>query len=201
VAAGGAGAAASFRGQLSRLAGASLRRLCAALPEQAALYPSLFCQRTYEQVIGMFELNNLDVCVESPVENYFLELDDLQPGADRDAALRVTSPLLDALGGGYATALDGTGFYALVACTNHDCDPCAASCKGADDADGGAVLVATRPIAAGTEVTVCYIDAPPGAPLAARREALRDYGFHCVCKRCMQDEARASLRARGGKTK
>ena len=65
--------------------------------------------------------------------------------------------------------------------------------------DGSAVLVATRDIRAGEEVTVCYIDAPPGTPLAARREALRDYGFHCDCARCLREEAGEGRRGRKSK--
>jgi len=205
VARGGAAAAAEFRGQLSRLAGASLRRLRAALPAQASLFPPLFESNTFEQVVGLFELNNLDVVVESPVENYFLAIDDLPLGHERDAALAATQPLLDALDSEYSIALDGSGFYPLVACTNHSCEPNVASSKGAADVDGGAVLVATRDIMAGEEVCVCYIDAPPGTPLAQRREALADYGFLCACARCAAEEgregARAELRARPGKCK
>jgi hypothetical protein len=193
---------AAFRDALRRLADGSRRRLAAALPALSSAYPALFALRTYASVVGLFELNNLDVVVESPVENYFLLIDDLPP-PEREAAQRVTAPLLDALDAGYATPLDGTGFFAFVACANHACDAAAMSQKCEDDVDGGAVLVAARDIAAGEEVTICYIDAEE-ASVRKRRAALADYGFVCECRRCAEDEARRAARkadkaGKGGK--
>ncbi len=179
---------AAFRDALRRLADGSRRRLAAALPAQAAAWPALFHARTFGAVIGMFELNNLDVVVESPVENYFLFIDDL-PEPDRAAAIGTTGPLLDALDAAYATPLDGTGLFAVVACANHSCAPAAASRKGEADLDGGAVLVAMRDIAAGEEVTICYIDSDESS-VRKRRAALADYGFACACERCAADDAR-----------
>jgi hypothetical protein len=201
VAVGDAAAAAAFRAQLSRLAGASLRRLRAALAQPLALFPALFEQAVFEQIVGLFELNNLDVCVESPVENYFLAVDDLPEGEQRQAALRVTQPLLDALDCRYCTPLDGTGFFPFVACANHSCAPRAASLKGERDVDGAAVLVATRRLREGEEVSVCYID--DALPLAMRRAQLVDYGFHCRCERCEAEERRegGGAERRGGKKK
>jgi hypothetical protein len=183
---------ASFRDALRRLADGSRRRLAAALPTLSASYPALFALRTYASVVGLFELNNLDVVVESPVENYFLLIDDL-PSPERETAQRITSPLLDALDSDYATPLDGTGFFAFVACANHACDAAAMSQKGEEDIDGGAVLVAARDIAAGEEVTICYIDAEE-ASVRKRRAALADYGFVCDCARCAEDDARRAAR-------
>jgi hypothetical protein len=183
---------AAFRDSIRRLADSSRRRLAAALPAQAAAFPALFDLRLYGSVIGTFELNNLDVCVESPVENYFLHVDDLAE-PERAAAMRVCGPLLDALDSDYATPLDGTGFFPFVACANHDCEPAASSSKGAVDVDGGAVLVAQRRVAAGEEVTICYIHADEPS-VRKRREALADYGFRCECARCAADDARRAAR-------
>jgi hypothetical protein len=183
---------ASFRDSIRRLADSSRRRLAAALPAQASAFPSLFHLRLFGSVIGTFELNNLDVVVESPVENYFLLIDDLQE-PERAEAMRVCGPLLDALDADYATPLDGTGFFPFVACANHDCEPAAASRKGINDVDGGAVLVAQRALKAGEEVTICYIEAGESS-VRKRREALADYGFRCECGRCAADDARRAAR-------
>lgn len=188
---------ASFRASLARLADSSRRRLAAALPRLAASFPALFHVRTFSHIMGLFELNNLDVVVESPVERFFLAVDDLE-GPQRGGAMAVTQPLLDALGSEYATAMDGTGFFPFVACANHACDPSAASSKAETDVDGGAVLVAVRDISAGEEVTICYIETS-GVSLHDRRRALADYGFVCECARCVREEAAAGRRA--GKTK
>ena len=191
--------AAAFRDSLRRLADASRRRLAGALGVHAQLFPALFHPDTFAHIIGMFELNNLDVVVESPVERYFLHVDDLVEGsAERQAAMEVSQPLLDALDAGYATHLDGTGFFPLVACINHSCDPSLASTKGERDVDGKAVLVATRDIQQGEELFVSYIDASEGSSPGQRRQELRDYGFVCACTRCVREEAAP---ARRGKTK
>jgi hypothetical protein len=42
----------------------------------------VFSLEIYGNIIGMFELNNLDLVVASPVEDYFLYIDDL-PDAEK----------------------------------------------------------------------------------------------------------------------
>jgi hypothetical protein len=58
--------------------------------------PALFHERAWGSIIGMFELNNLALAVQSPVELFFLAVDDLAE-PHRSAAMRVTQPLLDIL--------------------------------------------------------------------------------------------------------
>ena len=47
----------------------------------------------FASIIGMFELNNLEISVASPVEDYFLAVDDLSEAA-RAAVEPITGPLL-----------------------------------------------------------------------------------------------------------
>ena len=96
-------------------------------------------------------------------------------------------PLLDALGEAYDATAQGTGFFALQSCANHDCAPSAQAVKPPGAADGAAVISAARRICAGEEITLCYVEAD--APLAERQEALRDYGFVCACSRCRHEAA------------
>jgi hypothetical protein len=58
--------------------------------------PSCGLLQVWGSIVGMFELNNLDLQVPSPVEDYFLLIDDLPPAEKRPAQL-LTQPLLDAL--------------------------------------------------------------------------------------------------------
>lgn len=74
---------------MKRLAADSLDRLRAALPRQAADFPALFHLDAYATVVGSFELNNLNVMVENPMENYFLYVDALE-GEERERATAVT---------------------------------------------------------------------------------------------------------------
>ena len=64
----------------------------------------------------------------SPVEDYFLLIDELEEPA-RAECVAVTAPLLDALDTAYDIPAEGTGFYALQSCANHSCDPSAHTLK------------------------------------------------------------------------
>lgn len=56
---------------------------------------------------------------ENPVENYFLLVDGLKDRKERAQVMKVTQPLLDALGRRYCIYAEGTAFYALQSCLNH----------------------------------------------------------------------------------
>lgn len=103
------------------------------------------------------------------------------------------APLLDALDKEYDTPAEGSGFFALHSCINHSCAPNAAA-EG--EPDGGAAFVSLRPIAAGEEITLSYIDEE--APRRDRQRALADYGFVCACARCEEEKPRAGGGRRGG---
>ena len=68
------------------------------------------------------------ITVASPVEYYFLYIEDLEE-PERSVAKAATEPLLDALGAAYATPADGTAFYRLQSCANHSCAPNAHTLK------------------------------------------------------------------------
>lgn len=42
--------------------------------------------------MGMFELNNMGLLLSSPVEDYFLAVDNLEEGSEKQAVLRVRIP-------------------------------------------------------------------------------------------------------------
>ena len=73
----------------------------------------------------------------------------------------------------------GRGLYPLLACANHDCSPsCVLTFRGRN-----AHLRASRPLQAGDELTLAYIDllAPASERIAELREG---YFFTCTCARC-----------------
>jgi hypothetical protein len=205
---------AEFRASMRDIAEESLRLLerCAP-PSRVAAFPALFSLDVFGRVVGMFERNNLEIAVASPVEDYFLEVDALDDGsAEKEAALADTAPLLDALDLEYDAPLEGSGFFALQSCCNSDCDPNVAPRKDDGDDDGRCVLIATRAIRAGEELTMCYVDET--ADVRERRAQLMDYGFECACETCERDAAtlaknetnekedhRAASGSRRGKTK
>ena len=191
-----------FRESMREIATESLELLRRVVPEAVLeRYPGLFCVDVFASVVGMFELNNLEIAVASPVEDYFLAVDALDDDTDVTAksAKQVTNPLLDALDTSYCAPCEGTGFFALQSCLNSDCDPNVAPVKEDADVDGRCVLVAKRDIREGEELTMCYVD--ESMDVKERRAELRDYGFECACERCAREAEGRAQQRRGGKTK
>ncbi|KAG5226537.1 histone-lysine N-methyltransferase ATXR [Salix suchowensis] len=129
----------------------------------------IFSLEIYGNIIGMFELNNLDLVVASPVEDYFLYIDDL-PDPEKEKAEKIARQLLDALGDGYSICCQGTAFYPLQSCINHSCCPNAHAFKRDEDRDGQAAIVTLKPIRKGEEAL------------------LEDYGFKCRCNACLEED-------------
>ncbi|EFJ45026.1 SET and zf-MYND domain-containing protein [Volvox carteri f. nagariensis] len=185
-----------FRTQLKSLASDSLELLSAAISDPR-FGPELLQLEVYGSIVGMFELNNMGLSVPSPVEDYFLAVDEMEEGAEKQAVLQITQPLLDALDSEYASPCESTAFLALQSCINHSCDPnCTAVC---DTGDRTVTVLAQRDIAAGEEITLSYIDVT--LPYKERQAALRDYGFVCRCTRCVADAAAARSKRQGGAAK
>ena len=62
------------------------------------------------------------------------------------------------------------------------------------------VLRTVNEVAAGEELTLCYVT--PNLGLAERREQLNHWAFHCTCRRCLAEEAEpAPTGGRGTKRK
>ncbi|KAH7440736.1 hypothetical protein KP509_03G007800 [Ceratopteris richardii] len=171
-----------FRNEIKELASHSLKLLKGAIFEEK--YAPLFSLQVYGHVIGMFELNNLDLVVASPVEDYFIYIDELD-GKEKVEAEKFTRPLLDALGDDYNVPCEGTAFFPVQSCANHSCVPNMKAFKRDEDKDGQAVLLATRPIQFGEELTISYID--EDASWEERKALLKDYGFICMCPKCIKE--------------
>jgi hypothetical protein len=78
----------------------------------------------------------------------------------------------------------GSGHYPTVARMNHSCDPNVEwrSVSGSATIE----MIALRPIAAGEEVVLSYIDQT--LPVNERRSKLLElYGFECLCQKCLSD--------------
>uniref|UniRef100_A0A0E0KVK7 SET domain-containing protein n=1 Tax=Oryza punctata TaxID=4537 RepID=A0A0E0KVK7_ORYPU len=123
--------------------------------------------------------------VASPVEDYFIHIDDL-PDDEKEEAEKVTRPFLDALGEDYAAPCEGTAFFPLQSCMNHSCCPNAKAYKRDEDTDGNAVIIALEPIKKDDEITISYID--EDVPYEERQAQLADYGFVCMCPRCQEEK-------------
>ena len=173
----------SFRQQLIELASGSLELLCKAWPDRAQAFPGLFSLPVWGAIVGMFELNNLELVVESPVENYFLAVDGLADENQKMTILPQTQPFLDALDVKYDIPCLGTALFALQSNCNHDCDPNCHPFKDETDINGSCVLVARKPIRKGEELTISYLE-DDQLDWSSRQDALSDYGFVCRCARC-----------------
>ncbi|KAG2493087.1 hypothetical protein HYH03_008750 [Edaphochlamys debaryana] len=182
-----------FRGQLRELAYDSLQLLSAGLADPR-FGPEVLRLEVYGSIVGLFELNNLGVAVASPVEDYFLAVDEMEEGPDKEPVAKLTQPLLDALDAEYAASAEATAFLALQSCINHSCDPaCTAAC---DTGDRTATVLAQRDIKAGEEITLSYIDV--SLSYRERQAELRDYGFVCRCERCKAEATAPRKKAAPG---
>ncbi|XP_020204122.1 histone-lysine N-methyltransferase ATXR2 [Cajanus cajan] len=174
---------ASFRLQIKELAFESLQLLKTAIFDKEC--EPLFSLEIYGHIIGMFELNNLDLVVASPVEDYFLYIDDLTY-PNKEEVEKITQPILDALGENYSIYCEGTAFFPLQSCLNHSCCPNAKAFKRDEDKDGQATIIAQRSICKGEEITISYVD--EDLPFEERQASLADYGFRCRCRKCIEEE-------------
>ncbi|KAE9585605.1 hypothetical protein Lal_00009897 [Lupinus albus] len=175
---------ASFRMQIKELAFKSLQLLKTAIFDKEC--EPLFSLEIFGHIIGMFELNNLDLVVASPVEDYFLYIDDLTH-PNKEEAEKITQPILDALGEDYSICCQGTAFFPLQSCMNHSCCPNAKAFKRDEDRDGQATIIALRSICKGEEITISYVD--EDLSYDERQASLADYGFRCRCPKCIEEES------------
>ncbi|RYR30064.1 hypothetical protein Ahy_B01g054883 [Arachis hypogaea] len=120
----------------------------------AAAFTSSSRRRRYGK-LSMNELpsffSSFDLVVASPVEDYFLYIDDLK-NPDKEEVEKITQPYLDALGEDYSVCCQGTAFFPLQSCMNHSCSSNAKAFKRDEDRDGQATIIAVRPIRKGKEV-------------------------------------------------
>lgn len=102
------------RGLCREMACDSLALLKAALPGG---FPQEFLhERVWGSLIGMFEINNLALQVQSPVELFFLACDEL-PEPQRADVLRQTNAWLDALDTEYDACVEVCTGPTCVHCT------------------------------------------------------------------------------------
>lgn len=87
-----------------------------------------------------------------------------------------------ALGG--VQHFSGSGLYQLLSCFNHSCDP---NCSVHFLEDNRVFVVADKPIPAGEELTISYIDTEQ--ELVDRQDDLATYAFTCTCARCEAERA------------
>ncbi|KAJ1962619.1 hypothetical protein GGI12_002546 [Dipsacomyces acuminosporus] len=88
--------------------------------------------------------------------------------------------------GKYSLNDQNGGFYLLQSCLNHSCDPNCV-CVHPNDGKYRATIKTLRPIKAGEEMTITYVNPRDG--FAARQKELRDwYMFECKCDRCLKEQ-------------
>ena len=75
---------------------------------------------------------------------------------------------------------------------NHNCEPNVTLLKeeSEEERDGRVVARLSRDVAHGDELCNAYVDV--GLPLRRRRRELREYGFECMCARCLREAAAAA---------
>eukprot|EP00160_Parvularia_atlantis_P000773 Unigene10623_Nuclearia_a/m.32467 Unigene10623_Nuclearia_a/g.32467 ORF Unigene10623_Nuclearia_a/g.32467 Unigene10623_Nuclearia_a/m.32467 type:complete len:122 (-) Unigene10623_Nuclearia_a:104-469(-) len=107
----------------------------------------------------------------SSLEQYELALSELEDERAHDA-LNALAALDDAIDehSGEFTHAEGSALFRLHACLNHDCEPNAEARFPSNCAT--VHVVATRPIKAGEEVCLSYLDCVDEMPLDVHRSLL-----------------------------
>lgn len=184
------GGETEFRDALRQLVSDSALLLRRAIFD--ARFAPLFSDEVLGALVGMFELNNLDMVVSNPLARYFQYMEDLPRGEDsgverdRATAAALRELVEDADGDCHCS---GTAFFRAQSLMNHSCDPNCAARKGDAEADDFAMLYALRQIQPGEELTISYIEERDEnnelLPISERQRLLRDYGFECRCSQCV----------------
>lgn len=187
----------SFRSDLQDLAEESLgllhRALHTRVPVLVESFPALFHPLIWGHILGMFELNNLNLIVPNPVvrwgqmilagiESGHVSLEEIH-----SQKLLSVEKIKEILEEEDDYVCEGNAFYSMQACINHSCCPNCHAYKDSGEDDGSAVILAMQDINPGEEITICYIDHE--ASFRERQEDLRDYGFICKCDRCMTESS------------
>jgi hypothetical protein len=183
-----------LRAEMRETALEALELLKAALEERApmlvARFPAALHPCSWAGLLGTLETRKTLLTVASPLPAWARAVQDGQGEGPQNAAALQNSRAVAGYGGldAIATGDDewmcvGMGFYPLQALVRHSCSPNATTAKRDDDTNGDAVIMATRAIRAGDEVTLSYIDRH--ASLEERTQELQHrYGFTCFCDKC-----------------
>jgi len=111
-------------------------------PALVAAFPAALDLEVWGSIIGMFELNNLELYVPGIVPLWANRVVDADLPQE-DATVLEENVALAALGGLHAIlddeeawAIKGNAFYGLQACINHSCAPNAHAFKRDEDRNG-----------------------------------------------------------------
>ena len=157
---------------------AALRRLleadgALARGEDGPLLAALVSPGFLGTLLALFERNNLDATVPSPVHAF------LESGA----ATKPQQRLLDHLH--CVEPATGSAYYKVHSCINHSCTPSTEASTPMHIERAECHLTALRPIKAGEEITVSYVDTDMG--VKERQTQLKVYCFRCDCERCVKE--------------
>jgi hypothetical protein len=167
---------AEFRSDLKELAQDSFHAFCRTLQElhpedYDRYYGNFLSLEVWGSLIGMFELNNLNILARGP------EVED-SAGNDEQGDIEDADQERD--------LVEGSGFYGLHSCFNHSCDPnCRVLVPRHDTENAKVIVQVVQDVEVGEELTVSYIE--EDEPYNIRQQQLRDYGFECQCERCVME--------------
>ena len=154
----------------------------------------LFEPHTYARMAGALSLNNICVSFASPQQQYHASWQSKFKAGDRipESFKTVLQEIADVQKKRqeewgieeptqypFFPEFEGTALFRRLALINHSCRPCVSyEFTGTSTL----LLIATRPIAVGEELTISYCDET--ADVAQRKEALSHWGFTCECQLC-----------------
>jgi hypothetical protein len=143
----------------------------------------------YSRLLGAFELNNPRIEKLSPIYKYFLFLAERAPNLiGQNQVLQSLFAAINKQFGGIPPSCEGEGVFPLHSTMNHSCDPSAKQVLSPDGAlQAEAVIVASRAIKEGEEITISYINVDDTELDSTQKRGAKlqsEYLFHCNCSKC-----------------
>jgi len=138
----------------------------------------------YDKILGIFELNNPNIQIYSPLHQYFETL-----AKKKEVFMKVQpilGPLVTAIKnkhGEEIPSFQGHGLFKLHSCINHSCSPNAKQTSREEISNAQIAIVASCDIQKGEEICISYVDVNQRHELR-RNEILVNYGFECHCSLC-----------------
>eukprot|EP01060_Flectonema_neradi_P000676 TRINITY_DN10421_c0_g1_i1.p1 TRINITY_DN10421_c0_g1~~TRINITY_DN10421_c0_g1_i1.p1 ORF type:complete len:421 (+),score=57.54 TRINITY_DN10421_c0_g1_i1:78-1265(+) len=141
------------------------------------------------RLLGAIQLNAQERSPESPFGRYLVWLEEEQiPNGLLGNKFDWRSSEPTDISNKLYYSSRGQGVYRVHSVTNHSCNP-NAEVAYTENMDEGIYMLAKRPIKAGDEVTISYVDEVENEPREKRQKyLLRNYRFSCTCLRCENEK-------------
>lgn len=158
-------------------------------PQQNPSTEDLLSLQSFDTLLGIVHLNNVEVQVFSPLHRFLRDLETFQtPQADRNTIESLIRLLIVKYGD--IPVCNGSGLFFHYAMANHSCSFNAVPRRTREeevfekDQCAATLFVAAQPIKKGSEITLPYISTRGKRRVDRQKELWKKYAFLCKCPSC-----------------